>query len=138
MTRRGFSLPELMLAIVVLAVGVLGLSGSMASMMRFQQLVANRSEMVALGDSKLDDLRGAATSQSSDTVQLAVGGSLTSATTLHCDTLTSSSGKVYYRRWLVAAGPTASTRDVQLRLVPQLDDRRTPSRVDLHTMIILY
>jgi prepilin-type N-terminal cleavage/methylation domain-containing protein len=136
--RRGFSLPELMLSIVILSVGVLALAGSMAAMMRYQQLASNRADMIGLADSKLEDLRGAGVSQSADTVQLAAGGSLTSSTALHCDTLTSVRGRTFYRRWLVAAGPVTSTRDVQLRIVPQLDDRTTPSRVDVHTMVILY
>lgn len=136
--RRGFSLPELMLAIVVLAIGVLALAGTMLALMRYQELASNRAEMVSFGDSKLEDLRGAGVSQSADTVQLAVGGSLTSAAALHCDTLTSARGRVYYRLWQVAAGPVPSTRDVQLRVVPQVKDRVTPVRVDVHTMVIIY
>lgn len=136
--RRGFSLPELILAIVILAVGILGLAGSMASIMRHQELSSNRAEMVAMGDSKLEQLRGAGISRSSDTVQLAVGGSLTTPTSQHSDTLTSLRGRVFYRRWLVVAGPTASTRDVQLRVVPQWNDRSTPSQVDVGSIIIIY
>jgi prepilin-type N-terminal cleavage/methylation domain-containing protein len=136
--RRGFSLPELMIAIMVLSIGVLALSGSMLAMMRYQELASNRAEMVSMGDSKLEDLRGAGVSQSADTVQLAVGGSLTSSTALHCDTLTSARGRVYYRRWVVVAGPVASTRDVQLRVSPQVKDRATPIFMDVHTMVIIY
>lgn len=136
--RRGFSLPELMLAIIVLAVGVLALAGTMLGMMRYQLLASNRAEMVSMGDSKLEILRGAGVSQSADTTQLAVGGSLTSSQNLHADTLTSSGGRTFYRRWLVTAGPVASTRDVQLRIVPQIDDRTTPSKMDVHTMVIIY
>ena len=135
--RRGFSLPELMVAIMVLTVGLLGLAASMASMMRYQDLASNRAEMAGLGDSKLEQLRGAGSTRSSDTLQLAVGGSLTSAVASHADTITTLRGRVYFRRWLVAAGPSG-TRDVTMRVAPQLQDIRTPAKVDVSSIVIIY
>ena len=84
------------------------------------------------------DLRGAATSQSADTVQLALGGSTVTSMALHADTIVGSSGRTFYRRWAVSAGPFASTRNVQLRISPDIDDRMMPAKVDLYTMILLY
>ena len=136
--RRGFTLPELMLSVVVLSIGILAMVASMAAMMRLQRLALNRADMVSLADSKLDDLRGAATSQSADTVQLALGGSTVTSMALHADTIVGSSGRTFYRRWAVSAGPFASTRNVQLRISPDIDDRMMPAKVDLYTMILLY
>ena len=135
--RRGFSLPELMVAIMVLTVGLLGLAASMASMMRYQDLASNRAEMAGLGDSKLEQLRGAGSTRSSDTLQLAVGGSLTSAVASHADTVTTLRGRVYFRRWTVVAGP-AGSREVTMRVAPQLQDIRTPAKVDVSSIVIIY
>lgn len=135
--RGGFSIPELLIAIVILTVGLLGLAAAMVSMMRYQDLASNRAEMAALGDSKLEQLRGAGSTRSSDTLQLAVGGSLTTSVALHADTLTTLRGRVYFRRWLVAAGP-AGSRDVELRVAPLLNDVRTPTKVDVSSIIIIY
>lgn len=135
--RRGFSLPELMVAIMILTVGLLGLAASMASMMRYQDLASNRAEMAGLGDSKIEQLRGAGSTKSADTLQLAIGGSLTSSVSLHADTVTTLRGRVYYRRWAVRAGP-AGTRVVELRVAPQLNDLRTPANVDVSSIIIIY
>lgn len=126
-----------MISIMILTVGLLGLAGTMASMMRYQDLASNRAEMAGLGDSKLEQLRGAGSTRSTDTLQLAVGGSLTSSVAAHADTVTTLRGRVYFRRWLVAAGP-AGSRDVQMRVAPQLSDIRTPSNVDVSSIIIIY
>jgi prepilin-type N-terminal cleavage/methylation domain-containing protein len=135
--RRGFSLPELMVAIMVLTVGLLGLAASMAAMMRYQDLASNRAEMAEIGDSKLEQLRGAGSTRSSDTLQLAIGGSLSSSVAAHADTVTTLRGRVYFRRWLVAAGPSG-TRDVTMRTVPQVQDIRTPANVDVSSLVIIY
>jgi prepilin-type N-terminal cleavage/methylation domain-containing protein len=135
--RRGFSLPELMVTIMILTVGLLGLAGSMAAMMRYQDLASNRAEMTGIGDSKLEQLRGAGSTRSTDTLQLAVGGSLTSPVALHTDTVTTLRGRVYFRRWLVADGP-AGSREVQLRVAPMVMDLRTPNSVDVSTIINIY
>ena len=42
---------------------------------------------------------------------------------------------VYTRRWLVQAGPTATTRLVTMRLVPAQTDRRIAKPVDLTTVV---
>ena len=56
----------------------------------------------------------------------------------NADTIVGSSGRTFYRRWAVSAGPFASTRNVQLRISPDIDDRMMPAKVDLYTMILLY
>jgi prepilin-type N-terminal cleavage/methylation domain-containing protein len=131
--RSGFTLVELMLAIIVLVIGVLGLASTMASMTRYQDLSAVHADMTALGDHKIEQLRVAATYMTADTMQLVVGGSLTVPTALHVDTLVER-GRTFIRLWEVQAGP-GGTRQVALRVQPLVDDARTPSQLDFNTLI---
>jgi prepilin-type N-terminal cleavage/methylation domain-containing protein len=131
--ENGFTLIELMLAIIVVVVGLLGIASTMASMSRYQDLSAARTDMAALADNKFEILRAAAATRTVDTLALAIGGSLTVATAPWTDVVTER-GRTYVRLWLVAAG-VGGTRDVTLRIQPQVDDRRTPRLIDFQTLI---
>jgi len=131
--ESGFTLVELMLAIIVLTVGLLGLASTMVSMTRYQDLGAAHADMTALGDHKIEQLRVAATYQTADIAQLDVGGSMTVPTALHVDTLVER-GRTYIRLWQVQNGP-GGTRQVNLRVRPQVDDVRTPAQLDFSTLI---
>jgi prepilin-type N-terminal cleavage/methylation domain-containing protein len=131
--ESGFTLVELLLAIIVLSVGLLGLASTMVSMTRYQDLAAAHSDMTALGDHKIEQLRVIATYSTADTMQLVVGGSTTVPTLQHVDTLVER-GRTYIRLWQVVAGP-GGTRQVNLRVRPMVDDVRTPARVDFTTLI---
>jgi prepilin-type N-terminal cleavage/methylation domain-containing protein len=129
----GFTLVELLLAIIVLTVGLLGLASTMASMTRYQDLSAVHADMTALGDHKIEQLRVAATYMTADTMQLVVGGSVTVPTAQHVDTLVER-GRTFIRLWQVQDGP-GGTRQVTLRVRPVVDDARTPSQLDFTTLI---
>jgi prepilin-type N-terminal cleavage/methylation domain-containing protein len=131
--ESGFTLVELMLAIIVLSVGLLGLASTMVSMTRYQDLGAAHADMTALGDHKIEQLRVAATYSTADTMQLVIGGSMTVPTAQHVDTLVER-GRIYLRLWEVVAGP-GGTRQVNLRVRPVVDDARTPAQVDFTTLI---
>jgi prepilin-type N-terminal cleavage/methylation domain-containing protein len=131
--ESGFTLVELMIAIIVLVVGVLGLASTMVSMTRYQALGITHADMTALGDHKLEQLRVAATYETADTMQLVVGGSVTVPTAQHVDTLVER-GRTYVRLWQVQAGP-GGTRQVLLRVQPLVDDVRTPAQLDFTTLI---
>jgi prepilin-type N-terminal cleavage/methylation domain-containing protein len=131
--ESGFTLVELMIAIIVLVVGVLGLASTMVSMTRYQDLSAAHADMTALGDHKLEQLRVAATYSTADTMQLVVGGSVTVPTAQHVDTLVER-GRTFIRLWQVQDGP-GGTRQVLLRVRPIVDDVRTPAQVDFTTLI---
>lgn len=131
--ESGFTLVELMIAIIVLVVGVLGLASSMVSMTRYQALGITHADMTALGDHKIEQLRVAATYSTADTMQLVVGGSLTVPTAQHVDTLVERS-RTFIRLWQVQAGP-GGTRQVLLRVRPLVDDVRTPAQLDFTTLI---
>ena len=134
--ERGFTLIELMLSIIILVVGLLGLATAMASMTRLQDLAQARAEMTLLADAKIEDLRGRAASRPPDSSLIAVGGSLTTGTALHADTVSGRGGRRFARLWQVAAG-AGGTRDVTLRVKPLVDDVRTPARMDFSTQIII-
>jgi prepilin-type N-terminal cleavage/methylation domain-containing protein len=131
--QAGFTLVELMIAIIVLVVGVLGLASTMVSMTRYQALGISHADMTALGDHKLEQLRVAATYSTADTMQLVIGGSLTVPTAQHVDTLIER-GRTYVRLWQVQAGP-GGTREVLLRVQPLVDDVRTPAQLNFTTLI---
>jgi prepilin-type N-terminal cleavage/methylation domain-containing protein len=132
--ESGFTLIELMLSVLILVFGLLGLASAMGSMTRHHDLTGTRTEMGLLAEAKLEQLRGAATARTIDTVQLLVGGSVTVSLPLHADTV-QGRGRRYVRRWAVTPGP-ASTRVVNLRILPLVDDRRTPARLDFLTHIL--
>jgi prepilin-type N-terminal cleavage/methylation domain-containing protein len=128
--EAGFTLVELLLAIIVLVVGLLGMAGTMASMTRYQDLSAVHADMTALGDHKIEQLRVAATF---DPAQLAIGGSLTVPTAPYFDTQVER-GRTFTRLWQIQAGP-GGARQVTVRVQPQVDDARTPARLDFNTLI---
>jgi prepilin-type N-terminal cleavage/methylation domain-containing protein len=133
----GFTLIELMIAIVVIVVGVLGISSSMATMTRTQDITAARADMAALADNKFEQLRGfaGAVNRTADTLQLVPGGSITVATAGYNDVVTER-GRTYVRMWLVTAG-VGGTRNVTLRIQPQVATTRTPMSRDFHTLITM-
>jgi len=120
-TRAGFSLTEVLISISILAVGVLGMSRVIFGSSHWQGRVETQLEMAGLGDAKLDDLRSYAVELTSDTVQLSMGGSLTSDVADHSDVVQSAEGRPYRRRWEVTPGP-AGSRHVEVRIVS--DDPR--------------
>jgi len=120
-TRAGFTLTEVLISISILAVGVLGMSRVLFGSSHWQARVETQLEMAGLGDAKLDDLRSYAVELTYDTVQIAMGGSLTSDVADHSDVVQSAEGRSYRRRWEVTPGP-AGSRHVEVRIVS--DDPR--------------
>lgn len=115
----GFTLVEIVIAIFVLTMGVLGLASIMAGTSQRHEQSVSHAELTASADSKFDDLRAIAAAGRADTIQLAVGGSLTENVENHNDTVVTSVGRSVRRRWAVAEGP-AGTHAVTIRV--QADD----------------
>jgi prepilin-type N-terminal cleavage/methylation domain-containing protein len=135
-SERGFTLVELMIAIVVIVIGVLGVAATTVSMTRTQDLTAARVDMAALADNKFEELRGFAGAKAqvaASMTQLAVGGSLTVPTAGYNDAVVER-GRSYTRLWVVAAG-VAGTRDVTIRITPQTGNR-PPAPKDFRTLIM--
>ncbi len=113
----GFTLIELMVAVFILTVGLVGVAGVMASTIQRQIRTSSRIVMTTLAESKIEELRAYSMIGAADTSQVAMGGSLDSSETDHSDVLASPSGVQYNRRWTVGAGP-AGTRAVTVRVTP--------------------
>ena len=134
----GFTLVELMVAIVVLSVGMLGLAMVLMSSMRSLRLASSRSEATAIAESKLEELRSYSMTAGSDTLQarLALGGSVTARTVLYSDYAQSPGGSWYDRRWHITPGP-AGTRRVTLRVEPTVALPYTVKRLEFTTLVAL-
>jgi type IV pilus assembly protein PilV len=140
-TRRqseaGFTLIELMIAIVVVVIGVLGMSSVTATAIRHQDLSAARTDMATIADNKFEELRAiaGAVARTADTMQLVPGGSLTVATANYNDAVTER-GRTYTRLWLVTAG-VGGTRSVTIRITPPVTGPRAPQSKDFDTLITM-
>jgi hypothetical protein len=117
-------------------IALIALAGVMVSTSQVQVLSLSRMELTAIGETKLDELRSYSALRSADTVQLAIGGSLTSNVANHAEQITSARGRVYDLRWTVAAGLNG-TRDVVLRVAPVSSRRNEIPYTDLRTLMLL-
>ncbi len=133
-TMAGFTIIELIISIMVLTVGILGVLGVMATVTAYQMRTASRDEMTGFLEGKLEELRAAAVVMSADSMQITMGGSLTSSQNDHSDEVTGPAGRLYILRWQVQAGP-AGTRTVTLRIVPAEPSRRTIRQVEVTTLL---
>ena len=133
----GFTLIELMIAIVVIVIGVLAMSSVTATTIRQQDVSAARTDMAALADNKFEDLRGfaGAVVRTADTMQLVPGGNLAANVANYNDAVTER-GRTYTRRWIVTAG-VGGTRDVTIRIIPPAMGPRTPQSKDFFSLITM-
>jgi len=126
--ERGFTLVEVMVALVIATVGLVSMAQLMAITLRMQMLGRNETSAIRLAQSKIDQL--VAVNFTSATV--AVGGSLTGDITTYNDTPESG----YHRRWQISAitGETR-IRTLTVKVIPTRVDRRTNAEVQLTTII---
>lgn len=134
--RDGFTLVELMVAIMILAIVLVSMAAVMTGVANLQRQAESRLEMTAVAESKLENLRASATAGTPDTVQLVAGGSLGSFLTNYSDSVVTPQGRFYYRQWLVASGP-GDVRDVTLRVTPKQAALGTLSALDLRALILV-
>ncbi len=119
--RRGMTLVEVIIALMFLSVGVLALAGTTVGTSRWRRLVTSRIELTGIAESKLEELRQQAV-DATDTLQLALGGSLVSSTANHADTVSSSTGALVIRRWTVEID-AIGLRTVTLAVGPNHSDQ---------------
>jgi prepilin-type N-terminal cleavage/methylation domain-containing protein len=126
--ERGFTLIEVLIAMVILTIALVSMAELMAITMRLQMLGRNETASIRLAQSKIDQL--VAVNFTDATV--AVGGSLTSNVTGYNDVPVNN----YRRRWQIAAiaGETR-VRTLTVRIVPDIGDRRANAQVELTTII---
>ena len=132
----GFSLVELIIAMLILSVSLLGMSSLMVAVSRTEIRATVRIEATEVLESRIEELRAVAAAGTSDTIQLAVGGSLTTPQVDHVDTTSSGSGRSFVRLWVVEAGP-GQTRKVTVRAEPRVEGLFDPRPVDVTTNFLI-
>lgn len=130
--ERGFALVELMVALVLLAVGVLALASVLLGTSQRTDRVASQLDFAAAAESKLEDLWSASYTVTNDSLSLSLGGSLTGDEPYHSDVFTTAEGREFQRRWEVTGGP-GKTRHVTVRVTATAG--RTVSHRDYETLI---
>jgi prepilin-type N-terminal cleavage/methylation domain-containing protein len=133
--RRGFTLVELAVAMMLIGVGLIGAAALMSASLRYQRSASTREDMIMLAETKLDELRSyqLAPAGTPAAAKLNVGGSLSMSVNGYADSLTTS-GKSYRRRWLIVAA-VAGTRQVALRVEPRFSDAYATRALEFRTLV---
>jgi Tfp pilus assembly protein PilV len=134
--REGWSLVETTVGMMVGTVALVALAGVMISTSHLQALTLSRMELATVGEAKLDQLRSHAALQTTDTVKLSAGGSLSSDVANHNELVTTARGRTYTVRWTVASGLNG-TRDVTVRVLPTGLRKNEVPYVDLNTLMLI-
>lgn len=110
--RDGFTLVELMVAIIILAVGILGLAGTSAIITRQMGHASRSTVAAAVAQSRFDSL------SSIDCAGLAPAGGATSGTATHMDPRTGRARGVS-ERWRVTDGNDVKILTDSIRIAGQ-------------------
>ncbi len=124
------------MAILILTVGVLGMASVMASTSRRQLRATSRIEMTAMAESKLEELRAYSMLKAADSVQVTIGGSVTTSMANHSDTIPSPAGRLYIRRWAVVDS-TAGTRAATVRIEPLNQTGSLLSSLEVQALLLV-
>lgn len=142
--ERGFTVIEVLVAMVLLTVALVSMAELMAVTLRLQQLGRNQTAATRLAQDKLDELMSQNWDAAVPPPQLAVGGSLDADQPDHFDippTFDGSTALNYRRRWVVDPGPVDAPlpadrlRVITVRVIPIVTDRRTYTPTDLTTIV---
>lgn len=132
MSERGFSLIELLVAMVIFAIGVLAAVALLGAGYRWEGRAELETQLTVAAEMKVEELKALAGTELPDTTALVPGGSLDSNVLGYWDTV-NLDGRVLRRRWLVEPGPVG-TRLTTVRaqvLIP-----RAGGKADLRTYVI--
>jgi prepilin-type N-terminal cleavage/methylation domain-containing protein len=133
---RGMTLVEVIVAIVVMSVGMLAVAGSLVGASGLRRLSGSRLELANQAEAKVEELQKIALSwANADSLQLSVGGSLTTAVANHADTTVSPYGGTLLRYWTVAPA-AAGTWDVTVRVRPSAAINSHMNRFDVSTRLL--
>ena len=116
--QSGFTMVELLIAMVIFVVGVLAVSALILYGIRLQAFSRDATMANAVAKQKIEQLR---VSPPGDP-QRALGGDLDNNIADHFDI---PQGTAFIRRWVVAPGP-AGTQDVTVAVVPSNPNMRLP------------
>ena len=131
---RGFTLIEVLIAMIILTVALVSMAELMAITLRMQMLGRNQTAALRLAQDKIDELM---TQDFAVNPSVAIGGNLTANAPNFFD----DDNALYTVRWQVAAGPADpdvpanSVRVLTVRIVPAATDTRTAPPTDVTTLI---
>lgn len=127
-SERGFTLIEVLFAMVILTVALVSMAELMAITLRMQMMGRNETAAIRLVQSKIDELVAVDFANAA----VNVGGNLDADVTNYND----DPGDGFHRRWQIAAiaGET-NVRTLTVRVIPETLDRRTNAQVQLTTII---
>lgn len=125
----GFTIIEVLVAMVILTVALVALAEMMAITLRMQMMGRNETAAVRLIQAKIDQIVNV---NFTTTTSANVGGSLTSDVTSYFDTPAAG----FKRRWQISAitGET-KVRKLTVKIIPTILDKRTNADVELSTII---
>ncbi len=128
----GMALMEVLIAVGILTVGLLGSAQLLVVTTQTHMLARETTDATRLTQAKVEQLMKANFGTDPSVQISAVSPDpLEQNVTSYFDMPTLS----YTRRWRVAAGPTATTRIVTIRLVPTQTDLRMAKEVEITTLI---
>jgi prepilin-type N-terminal cleavage/methylation domain-containing protein len=136
--ERGFTLVEVIVAMLVCVVGLIGMAQMLAVTLRMQQLGRNSATAVRMAQDKIDELSSMNFADAVLSPSVQCGGSLTANLANYNDVPTvGGQAQPYRRRWLIQAGPDADPqlRQVTVRLIPDNVNRTTNTQYDLVSII---
>ena len=129
--ERGFTLVEVLIAMVIMSVGLVAVAQLMAVSTQSHRLGRLTSEASILATTKLEELVKLNFATAPAVQITAAPNSLTTNVANYFDV----TGAGYTRRWQVAAGPTADTRRVTVRIIPPLSARPFSKEVEVITIL---
>lgn len=131
-SEAGFTLVEVVIAMLIFTIGILSMAQLMAVTLRMQALGRNQTSAVRLAQDKLDQLMSL-NFDTSPEVQLTGEDSLNSDVENYFDT----DVEGFTRRWQIDAGPDGNPdlRQITIRVIPDVSDRRTTANYELMSII---
>ena len=127
----GFTLVEVLIAMVILTIALVSMAELMAVTLRMQMMGRNETSAVRLAQSKIDEL--VAVDFDSPGTPVAIGGSLTADLAGYFDEPDDSGFK---RRWQISAiNLEPKIRTLTVRMIPNIADRRTNAQIEITTII---
>ena len=129
--QRGFTLAEVVVALLVCVVGLMGMAQMLAVTLRMQQLGRNSTAAIRMAQDKIDEL---SSMHFENDASVMCGGSLTADTANYNDIpQVNNQNQPYKRRWQITRGPDndPQLRVVTVRVVPDIADRTRAAQTDL-------
>jgi prepilin-type N-terminal cleavage/methylation domain-containing protein len=133
-SERGFTLIEVLIAMVILTVGLVSMAELMAITLRMQMMGRNETIAVRLVQSKIDEL----VALDFDNLPSSALVAVSPANSLDTDVAgyNDDPDPDFHRRWQISAvaGETR-IRTLTVRVIPDIVDRRTNAQIELTTII---